>query len=308
MCKWYCTSNGPSTNLECLHCGVHYCGACLHGDAGKMRSVIRCAACGKKPRHKSAKSRVGWSAAELDYIHDRDPGRLGAANNSFASQFAEADSQATWKGMLRPEGGHADDSFRTYTGKKTGGQRAQPMPQQQSRGRAHPRPAPRQKTSRRASFTMAVLPRGWATAVDGSTGKKYYYHAETRETSWEHPGKMEIALPTRRQQQEQQQQQQQQQSHEQFQRQAAAHQQQETRRLLQEEERLRQYQRAQRRTTAQARSARPRGGGGGGGNIFDRLTDSSQYTGAHKHRFDAQGRGRGQAGRDKVAKGRGTHY
>ena len=68
MCKWYCTSNGPSTNLECLHCGVHYCAACLHGDAGKMRSVIRCAACGKKPRHKSAKSRVGWTTAELDYI------------------------------------------------------------------------------------------------------------------------------------------------------------------------------------------------------------------------------------------------
>lgn len=21
----YCTSSGPSTNLTCLHCGVHYC-------------------------------------------------------------------------------------------------------------------------------------------------------------------------------------------------------------------------------------------------------------------------------------------
>ena len=43
----------------------------------------------------------------------------------------------------------------------------------------------------------------------------------------------------------------------------------------------------------------------GGGNIFDRLTDTSQYTGAHKHRFDAQGRGRGLAGRDRVGKGVG---
>eukprot|EP00698_Gefionella_okellyi_P020475 TRINITY_DN642_c0_g1_i1.p1 TRINITY_DN642_c0_g1~~TRINITY_DN642_c0_g1_i1.p1 ORF type:complete len:277 (+),score=59.79 TRINITY_DN642_c0_g1_i1:55-885(+) len=31
--------------------------------------------------------------------------------------------------------------------------------------------------------------------------------------------------------------------------------------------------------------------------IFDKLTDSSQYTGAHKHRFDADGKGRGIQGR-----------
>jgi hypothetical protein len=42
-----------------------------------------------------------------------------------------------------------------------------------------------------------------------------------------------------------------------------------------------------------------------GGNIFDRLTDSSQYTGAHKHRFDSSGRGRGLEGRDRTAVGRG---
>ena len=39
------------------------------------------------------------------------------------------------------------------------------------------------------------------------------------------------------------------------------------------------------------------------GNIYDRLTDSSLYTGAHKHRFDKDGRGRGAAGRDVVSKG-----
>ena len=43
----------------------------------------------------------------------------------------------------------------------------------------------------------------------------------------------------------------------------------------------------------------------GGGNIFDRLTDSSQYTGAHKHRFDSEGRGKGLAGRDRTAVGVG---
>lgn len=35
-----------------------------------------------------------------------------------------------------------------------------------------------------------------------------------------------------------------------------------------------------------------------GGSIFDRLTDSSQYTGSHKNRFNADGTGRGKAGRD----------
>ncbi|KAJ1461970.1 p25-alpha-domain-containing protein [Pelagophyceae sp. CCMP2097] len=41
----------------------------------------------------------------------------------------------------------------------------------------------------------------------------------------------------------------------------------------------------------------------GGGGIFDRLTDASQYTGAHKQRFDGAGHGRGLAGRDSTAKG-----
>ncbi|GLC34524.1 hypothetical protein PLESTB_001251900 [Pleodorina starrii] len=41
------------------------------------------------------------------------------------------------------------------------------------------------------------------------------------------------------------------------------------------------------------------------GSIFDRLTDTSLYTGAHKHRFDENGNGRGLAGRDRVAKGSG---
>jgi hypothetical protein len=42
------------------------------------------------------------------------------------------------------------------------------------------------------------------------------------------------------------------------------------------------------------------------GSVFDRLTDSSGYTGSHKHRFDGQGNGRGMDGRDAIAKGSGT--
>jgi len=37
------------------------------------------------------------------------------------------------------------------------------------------------------------------------------------------------------------------------------------------------------------------------GNVYDRLTDTKQYTGTHKHRFDADGKGRGIAGRDSAS-------
>eukprot|EP00949_MAST-11_sp_MAST-11-sp1_P000388 g388.t1 len=54
-----------------------------------------------------------------------------------------------------------------------------------------------------------------------------------------------------------------------------------------------------------ARRMRTQAGRAKGGNIFDRLTDSSQYTGTHKHRFDSSGRGRGMDGRDRIMKGTG---
>ena len=41
----------------------------------------------------------------------------------------------------------------------------------------------------------------------------------------------------------------------------------------------------------------------GNGGIFDKLTDPALFTGHHKHRFDDDGRGKGLAGRDAVAKG-----
>jgi hypothetical protein len=44
-----------------------------------------------------------------------------------------------------------------------------------------------------------------------------------------------------------------------------------------------------------------------GSGIFARLTDTSLYTGSHKHRFDSDGKGRGLAGRDIGGNGAGTH-
>lgn len=35
------------------------------------------------------------------------------------------------------------------------------------------------------------------------------------------------------------------------------------------------------------------------------MTDTAKYTGAHKHRFNEEGKGRGLEGRDSPAKGRG---
>ena len=40
--------------------------------------------------------------------------------------------------------------------------------------------------------------------------------------------------------------------------------------------------------------------------IFAKITDSSLYTGSHRHRFDGEGRGLGLAGRDSIAVGSGT--
>jgi hypothetical protein len=52
----------------------------------------------------------------------------------------------------------------------------------------------------------------------------------------------------------------------------------------------------ERKTTIAAK--KPKAAASGGGSIFDRLTDTSKYTGAHKARFGADGRGRGLSGRD----------
>ena len=55
----------------------------------------------------------------------------------------------------------------------------------------------------------------------------------------------------------------------------------------------------------QSLTQKPNSGGStrksGGPSIFDKLTDASLYTGAHKQRFDSTGRGRGLAGRDAAS-------
>jgi len=66
------------------------------------------------------------------------------------------------------------------------------------------------------------------------------------------------------------------------------------------------FQKASPRPAPTSARAQQGGGGGGGGGVFNRLCDSNQYTGAHKHRFNSDGTGRGIAGRDTGAVGRGS--
>mmetsp|Transcript_12512 Transcript_12512/g.18115 ORF Transcript_12512/g.18115 Transcript_12512/m.18115 type:complete len:154 (+) Transcript_12512:84-545(+) len=132
MCKWYCTSSGPATNLSCVNCGCHYCQACLHGDAGKMQSLIKCARCGKKPGVKSNAERSAWSAVNNAPMnegggprYDNDDGR---ANSVFTSGLRstganesnkEAQQRSKGTTMRGPERFFYDKT--TYTGTHTQG-------------------------------------------------------------------------------------------------------------------------------------------------------------------------------------------
>ena len=251
-----------------------------------MKSHIKCARCGKKPRHKSAKSRADFSAQDLGMLRRE----AGFAQTSGNNTFAQTESNQHWQSMLRPDHDHQLHPQ----------QQRQQQQQQQQQQRQKPQPK-----QRRGSITMLILPKGWSTAVDGSTGKTYYYHAKTRETSWEHPGRRQVDVGAHQKQAARQIQAQQQQAQAQGQAQA---QQMRARMNVQAQQQISASSvrgTAQQDHRAQQRGGRRRGGGGGGGNIFDRLTDSSQYTGAHKHRFDKNGQGKGLAGRDRVMKGSG---
>jgi len=96
---WYCTSSGPSTNLACLTCGCRYCAACLHGEAGKMTSLIKCGRCGKKPGVKSNTNRGPWSAVTTPPCDVS----TGCAGSFVDAQLVE-NANSTFAGGLRASG------------------------------------------------------------------------------------------------------------------------------------------------------------------------------------------------------------
>src|SRR4051794_36678482 len=89
MCKWHCTSTGLLTNLECLHCHARYCGACLHGDGGVMKSLLDCARCHKKPRVQAAAERSGWNAS-VEVAVDHSAAAVTHANEQMHARASSA--------------------------------------------------------------------------------------------------------------------------------------------------------------------------------------------------------------------------
>lgn len=166
-------SEGPNTDLTCLHCGAHYCAACLHCENGKkMESLTKCASCGKKPRTLGANERGKWEGAVTSTSHLKNKGAGGVTPKAEIPQTISAPS--AFASDLRAD----------------------------------------------------------------------FYADDNKEPA----SKVNVSSPL----------------------------------------------------TSPKKSPKK------GGSIFDKLTDSSQYTGAHKHRFGADGGGLGLAGRDSVSKGYGS--
>ena len=383
MCKWYCTSEGGGCDLACVHCGAHYCSACLHGEAGKMKSLIKCARCGKKPRTKSKQDRGTWNdtrsaadtlggdrfnmgikAAGLKHgqtIHKHTENQLGGAGGAgygAASVRGESaldaqrreqnvsrhgyvprnhaghkevgasgihdDEAAKFEQRRRLLRSHLTDKERATLARQRG-EEVQETLDVPGFGAAHGHGPSRldgamsRDSSRRApsggaaqeynpsqhrqefegggggggggggvlgaaaaaaptqQIAVGALPPDWYEAT--YEGKLYYVNRHTNETSWVRPSVPGPppgmappppaggagAAPGRR-----------------------------------------------RRLSAEGRNLMGNmmggsGGGGGGGDssVFDRLTNSSAYTGTHQHRFDCDGQGRGMLGRDTGATGQG---
>lgn len=231
MCKWYCTSDGPSTNLQCLQCGVRYCAACLHGEAGKMVSLVKCAACGKCPtRHANTKNVKGKYKGTTRIAHR--PAWVGSSAYGSRGLGSSSASSGNARGI------HASASLQRST----------------------------QVVSREEAGKL--LP-GWVAVENPNwTGKHdrvYYINTATRETTWEKPVVPPPPPP---------------------------------------QTRVSMTSHARKGVPARVLASREKSQKGS--SIFERLTDTSAYTGTHKHRFDSQGRGRGISGRDAVAKGRGS--
>eukprot|EP00033_Pygsuia_biforma_P000460 GCRY01000546.1.p1 GENE.GCRY01000546.1~~GCRY01000546.1.p1 ORF type:complete len:237 (-),score=24.87 GCRY01000546.1:322-1032(-) len=209
MCKWFCTSEGPSTNLECLHCHTHYCGACLHGEAGKMQSIIVCANCGKAPRTLSNTKRGEFSDQTV-------PARRGTSGGKAQSITDRLTDSSQYTGAHK----HRFDDSGKGRGKEG-----------------------RDSVSKGSGSVSRSL------SGSGSSGVKSPKNSSGHHLSFE--GTVGSFDPNT-------------------------------------------VGNKTKKTSSKAQS------------ITDRLTNSASYTGAHKHRFDSSGQGRGIAGRDSVGKGGGT--
>ena len=253
MCKWYCTSEGPSTNLNCLHCRAHYCGACLHGDGGKMESLVKCASCGKKPRVQPKETRSSWkgestsgsTAAGAAYTPSA---ALKQASSAAAIRVAASSSSASSSAKASPKksptstAGSKPSIFDklTDTSLYTGTHQHRFDASGAGRGLEG-----RESVAKGAG---GIPPK---RAIDGA---QVDLSTILRPDPFYSPSTSDSAIASK---------------------------------VL-----------AASPSKAKSNTASPKKAAANKPSIFDKLTDSSQYTGAHKARFDMNGNGRGMSGRD----------
>ena len=248
MCRWYCTSEGPSTNLDCLHCHAHYCGACLHGDGGKMESLVKCASCGKKPRVQPKESRAGWkgestsgsTAAGAAYTPSAALKQASAAAIRVAATSSSATSSAKSSPKKSPTGKPSIFDKLTDSSLYTGTHQHRFDASGQGRG-----------LEGRESIAKGA---GGIPPKRTIEGANVDLSTILRPDPFYSPSTSDSALAPK----------------------AVT-------------------------KTKSASSSPKKAATTNKPSIFDKLTDPNQYTGAHKNRFDSNGNGRGMAGRDAAS-------
>lgn len=230
-CYRYCTSEGPSTKLVCLHCKTKYCGACLHGESGKMESLIKCAKCGKKPR----------------VLASKDRGEFGGANSGVGTSQGGYSPSAALK-MQHKENKTSSRSSPSTSEKKLKSNGKQTIFDKLTDTSLY-------TGAHKHRFTQDGKGKGLA-GRDAASGQEYGASKVNDLSQILRPGNSKVKP-------------------------LAAHQVSTT------------TEKAATSTTPKKKKDGP--------SIFDKLTDPKLYTGAHKHRFGSDGKGRGMAGRDAAS-------
>mmetsp|Transcript_1180 Transcript_1180/g.3517 ORF Transcript_1180/g.3517 Transcript_1180/m.3517 type:complete len:563 (-) Transcript_1180:23-1711(-) len=98
-------------------------------------------------------------------------------------QYAAADAAATWTQVPYPE-----DASRTYWWNEATGETRTDAPEAVADANCDVMEASLDAADRAAAAAAAsVIPPGWAEAACPTSGRAYFYHAETGQTSWSRP-------------------------------------------------------------------------------------------------------------------------
>ena len=98
-------------------------------------------------------------------------------------RYAAADAAATWTQVPYPE-----DASRTYWWNEATGETRTDAPEAVADANCDVMEASLDAADRAAAAAAAsVIPPGWAEAACPTSGRAYFYHAETGQTSWSRP-------------------------------------------------------------------------------------------------------------------------